>query len=170
MSNLGLWGKNPCFVTLLIFHLPLLTSLMLQLVVGAVIAEVVVVVTAYQSFTHLLTPPMSAHSSPSHTLPWSVFTLSPRFWVCWLLTHRLWEILVSRRNFLGIHELLKHPRTVIRVLATVLFIHGKNRSCFLLTQGLYGCASSCRGIPSHFPSSRLVFCWIYPRSISLGEL
>ena len=98
------------------------------------------------------------------------FTLSSRDLVCWVLMHRLWAILVSCRHFLGLHELLKHPRTVIRVLAAVLFIHGQNRSCFLLTQGLYCCASSRKGIPSHFPSSRMVFCWIYPRSISLGEL
>ena len=26
MSNLNLWGKNPCVATLLIFHRPLLTS------------------------------------------------------------------------------------------------------------------------------------------------
>ena len=60
MSNLGLWGENPCFITLLSHHLgcfvtfcliqPLPTSLMLQLVVGAVIAEVVVVVAGCQPY------------------------------------------------------------------------------------------------------------------------
>ena len=38
--------------------------------------------------------------------------------------------LVSRRHILGLHELLKHPRTVIRVLTVVLFIHGQNQSVF----------------------------------------
>ena len=139
-----LWGKNPCFVTLLVFHLPLSTSLMLQLVVGGVIAEVVVVVAGYQPYplAH------STHVCPFFSLThYSLvsFTLSPCDLVSWLLTHRLWAILVSRRHFLGLHELLKHPRTVICVLAVVLFIHGQSRSCFLLTQGLYCGASSRRG-------------------------
>ena len=168
--------KNPCLSPLLFVTLFVSSNLVnlfnAQLVVEelwlrAFIAVVVVVVGGCQPYpiahsTHV------CHSSPSRTLPWSA--LSPRFLVCWLLTHRLWAILVSRRHFLGLHELLKHPRTVIHVLADVLFLHGKNRSCFLLTQSLYGCASSRRGIPSHFPSSRMVFYWIYPCSISLGEL
>ena len=62
-----LWEKNPCFVTLLIFHLPLLTSLMLQLVVGEVIAEEVVVVAGCQPY------PL-AHST--HVCP--LFTLTRR--------------------------------------------------------------------------------------------
>ena len=73
-----LWGKNPCFVTLLIFHLPLLTSLMLQLVVGGVIAEVVVVVAGCQPY------PLAhcTHVCPFFSLMHSslVSSLSPRFW------------------------------------------------------------------------------------------
>ena len=34
-------------------------------------------------------------------------------------------------------RVVEHPRTVIHVLAVVLFIHGQNQSCFILTQGLY---------------------------------
>ena len=67
-----LWGKNPCFVTLLIFHLPLLTSLMLQLVVGGVIAEVVVVVVGCQPYplahsTHVCPLFSLTHSSLAGT-------------------------------------------------------------------------------------------------------
>lgn len=119
-----------------------------------------------QSFAHLPTPPTSSHSSPSRTLPWSVHS------------HHDFRLLAPHALALGDFGLTqtfsrapwvaKHPCTVIRILAVVLFIHGQNQSCFLLTQGLYCCAFSCRGIPSHFPSSRMVFCWIYPRSISLG--
>ena len=63
------------FVTLLIFHLPLLTSLMLQLVVGGVIAEVVVVVAGCQPYplSH------STHVCPFFSLthsPWSVHSLT----------------------------------------------------------------------------------------------
>ena len=120
-----------------------------------VIAEVVVVVAGCQPYpfshsTHV------AHSSPSRTLPWSVHTLTTDL-VCWLLTHRIWAILVSRRHFLGLHELLKHPRTVIRVLAVVLFIHGQNRSCFLLTQGLY-CWNP--HAENRVCLSRAFFCWV----------
>ena len=157
-----LWEKNPCFIALLFCHLYCLsTSLMLHLVVDelwlrAFIAEVVVVVGGCQPYpishsTHV------AHSSPSRTLPWLVFTLSPRFLVCWLLTHRLWAILVSCKHFLRLHELLKHPRTVIRILAVVLFIHGKNRSCFLLTQGLY-CWNP--HAENWVCLSRAFFCWV----------
>ena len=60
-----------------------------------------------------------------HALFPGQFTLSPRDLVCWLLTHRLWVILVSRRHFLGLHELLKHPRTVIRVLLMFCSSTGK---------------------------------------------
>ena len=181
MSNLGYGGKNPCFITLLICHLFVSPNLVNLFNASELVVEEIwlsgwgqllplgVGWQGCQLHTHIHTPPTSAHSSPSRTLPWSVYTLTTIL-VCWLLTHRLWAILVSRRHFLGLHELLKHPRTVIRVLANVLFLHEQNRSCFLLTPGLYGCASSRRGISSHFPSSRLVFCWIYPRSISLGEL
>ena len=99
-----------------------------------------------------------------HALILGQFTL-PRFLVCWLLTHRLWAILVSRRRFLGLHELLKHPRTVIRVLADVLFIHEQNWSCFPLTQGLYGCSSSRRGLfiltqRNQVCISRAFCCWV----------
>ena len=67
-------GKNPCFVTLLIFHLPLLNSLMLQLVVGGVIAEVVVVVAGCQPYP-LPTPPTFAILLPHALFP-SLFTLT----------------------------------------------------------------------------------------------
>ena len=119
-----LWGKNPCFVTLLIFHLPLLTSLMLQLVVGGVIAEVVVVVAGCQPYplAH------STHVCPFFSLTHSslVSSLSPRFWVCWLLTHRPWAILVSRRHFLPPHELLNAQALAIHVLLTAVHSHAEN--------------------------------------------
>ena len=154
-----LWEKNPCFTTFVVCHLlshpTLSTSLMLQLVVEELLLkwwwlwqDVIL--------THFLTPPMSAHSSPSRTLPWSVYTLTTIL-VCWLLTHRLWVILVSRRHLLGFHELLKHPHTVICVLAVVLFIHGQNRSCFLLTQGLY-CWNP--HAENWVCLSRAFFCWV----------
>ena len=85
MSNLGLWGKNPCLSPLLICHLfvsPNLVNLFnAQLVVEelwlrAFIAKVVVVVGGCQPYpiahsTHV------GHSSPSRTLPFHGF--SPLF-------------------------------------------------------------------------------------------
>ena len=140
-----LWGKTHvllpcCFVTLLVFPSSLVNLFNAQLVVQELwlrefIAEVVVVVEAV-SLTQLPTPPTLPILHP-HALFLGQFTLSPRFLVCWLLTHRLWAILVSRRHFLGLHELLKHPRTVIHVLAIVWLIHRKNRSCFLSRRGLF---------------------------------
>ena len=117
-------GEKPMFATLLIFHLPLLTSLMLQLVVGGVIAEVVVVVVGCQPYplAH------STHVFPFFSLTHSSlvsFTL-PRFWVCWLLTHRPWAILVSRRHFLPLHELLNTQALAIRVLLTAMHSHAEN--------------------------------------------
>ena len=77
MSNLGLWGKNPCVTTLCVCHLscliqPLPTSLMFcwvveqlwLLVVGTVIAEVVVAMEDCQSLSHMPTPPTTVRSSP----------------------------------------------------------------------------------------------------------
>ena len=55
-----------------------------------------------------------------------VSSLSPRFWVCWLLTHRLWTILVSRRHFLPLHELLNAQALAIRILLTAVHSHTEN--------------------------------------------
>ena len=103
--------------------------------VGGVIAEVVVVVAGCQPYpfshsTHV------GHSSPSRTLLWSVHSLTTILGL--LVPHaQVLDEFGLTQTFSGLHELLKHPRTVIRVLAAVLFIHGQNRSCFLLTQGIY---------------------------------
>ena len=59
----------------------------------------------YQLHNHIHTPPTSSHSSPSRTLP-GQFTHSPRFWVCWFLTHRFWTNFLSHRHFAPLHELL----------------------------------------------------------------
>ena len=103
------------------------------------------------------------HSSPSRTLPWSVHS-----------HHDFGSVGSSRtgfgggfsltQTFLGLHELLKHPRTVNRVFAVVLFIHRQNRIFFLLTQDLYCCAFSRTGDFLPFLPSRTGFCRIYPRS------
>ena len=143
-----LWGKNPCFVTLLIFHLPLLTSLMLQLVVGGVIAEVVVVVAGCQPYplAH------STHVCPFFSLTHSslVSSLYHDFWVCWLLTHRLWAILVSRRHFLPLHELLNAQALAIHVLLTTVHSHAENFPPI-----------------SHF--SRIGISWVLPTSFSSAD-
>ena len=83
MSNLG-YGKNPCFVTLLICHLfvsPNLVNLFnAQLVVEELwLGELLLKwwwLWQAVSLTQLPTPPMAAHSSPSCTLPWSVHSLT----------------------------------------------------------------------------------------------
>ena len=63
------------------------------------------------------------------------------------LTHHDFGSVGSSRTRIGwfwsqadislVPRVAEHPRTVIRVLAVVLFIHRQNRSCVLLTQGLY---------------------------------
>ena len=90
-----LWGKNPCFVTLLIFHLPLLTSLMLQLVVGGVIAEEVVVVAGCQPYplahsTHVFPFFSLTHSSLESSLyhDFGLFFLTQGFWGVFLVSRR----------------------------------------------------------------------------------
>ena len=73
-------GKNPCFITLVdlpSFCLiqPLPTSLMLQLVVGAVIAEVVVVVAGCQPYPCAHSTHVCPFFSHTHS-PWSVHSLT----------------------------------------------------------------------------------------------
>ena len=105
-------GKNPCFTTLVdlpSFCLiqPLPTSLMLQLVVGAVITEVVVVVVGCQPYplAH------STHVCPFFTLAHSslVSSLSPRFWLFASHAEVLGAFLVSRRHFLGAPRVAEAP-------------------------------------------------------------
>ena len=59
-----------------------------------------------------------------------------------LLTHRLWAVLVSGRHFSWLHELLSTHALKFRVLAVDCSSMDKKRSCFLLTQGLHCCAIS----------------------------
>ena len=92
VSNLGLWGKThvllPCGFLPLLFCHPFVSSNLVnlfnaqlvveQLWLRAFIAEVVVVVGGCQPYpiahsTHV------AHSSPSHTPPWSVHSLTTIF-------------------------------------------------------------------------------------------
>ena len=76
----------------------------------------------------LFPPSHSTHVYPFFSLVHSslVSSHSPRFWVCWLLTHRPWAILVSRRNFLPLHELLNAQALAIRVLLTAMHSHAEN--------------------------------------------
>ena len=165
MSNLGLWGKThvllPCgflpllFVTLL-SHPTLSTSLMICWVVGQlwllVDGQLLPLGVGWQdcqSFAHIHTPPMtpclhclfcSPHApvhcargafspQPVHSLTTILGLLAPH-------AHELGGFGL-RQTFLWFHELLKHPRTVIHVLSIVLFIHRKNRGCFLSRRGLF---------------------------------
>ena len=69
MSNLGLWGKNPCVATLFVFPPSLVSPNrfdVLMEVVGAVIV-LGVVWQDCQSFAHMPTPPMTFHSLHSTT-------------------------------------------------------------------------------------------------------
>ena len=75
-----------------------------------------------------------------------------------LFMHRLWVVLVSCRHFFLAPQVAEHPRTAISRPPCCLVIHGKKRSCFLLTQGLHCCAFSRRGIPFRFlPSCAGIF-------------
>ena len=77
-----------------------------------------------QSFAHLPTPPTFAILLPHALIP-GQFTLTTIL-VCWLLTHRLWTILVSRRHFLPLHELLNAQALAIRILLTAVHSHAEN--------------------------------------------
>ena len=122
-----LWGKNPCFATFVLFALSHPTSsnlLMLQLVVEAIIAfgggcgRTVSPLPTCPLHPRL---PILLPHAPIH----GQLTL-PRFLVCWLLTHRLWVILVSRRHFLPLHELLNTQALAICILLTAVHSHAEN--------------------------------------------
>ena len=71
-----------------------------------------------------------AHSSPSRTLPGQFYTL-PRFWVCWLLTHRFWGHFWPHAGFLPLpHELLSTHELQIRILPVSGASTGKNGFVF----------------------------------------
>ena len=75
--------------------------------------------------THFPTPPLSVHSSPSHTLPWSVH--STTILVYWILTHRFWGCFWSHTGFLPLpHELLSTHELQIHVLPVVCASTDKN--------------------------------------------
>ena len=114
-------GKNPCFITLwfstfVICH-PFVSSNLVNLfndLLGgwAVMATGGGAVIAFGSgvagLSVLCPHPHSTHDIMlalpillPHALIHGLFTHSPRFWVCWLLTHRNWVVLVSGRHFLG---------------------------------------------------------------------
>ena len=65
-----------------------------------------------------------------HALFPGLFTHSPRFWVCWFLTHRFWTNLVSRRHFVPLHEFLSTHDLQIRVLPVSGASTGKNGAVF----------------------------------------
>ena len=145
MSNLSLWGKNPCFTTFVVCHLlshpTLSTSLMLQLVVGEVIAEVVVVVAGCQLYplahsTHVF------HSSPSRTPPWSVHTLTTIL-VCWLLMQGLWAFLGLTQFFFLSPRVAEYPRTAKSCPSCCVCIHGQKRSCFSSRRASIVCYFPC---------------------------
>ena len=78
----------------------------------------------YQSFAHLPTPPTFSILLPHALFPGQL-TLTTIL-VRWLLTHRLWTILVSRGHFLPLHELLNAQALAIRVLLTAVHSHAEN--------------------------------------------
>ena len=84
-----------------------------------------------QLHTHIHTPPTSAHSSPSRTLP-GLFTHSlTTILVCWLLTHRFWGRFWSHAGFLPLpHELLSTHELQIHVLPVSGASTGKNGAVF----------------------------------------
>ena len=154
MSNLGLWGKThvllPCgflpllFVTLL-SHPPLSTSLMHQLVVGGVIAEVVVVVAGCQPYplahsTHIFPFFSLTHSSLASSL-------SPRFWVCWL----------PHAQALGDFGLTQAFYSSPRVAKRSGTCNSRPPDCY---------AFSRREFPSRFSFSSTGISWVLPMSFS----
>ena len=116
-----------------------------------------------QSFAHIHTPPTTpclpylfcsphapVHCAQGVFSPQPVHSLTT---ILGLLAPHAQELggFGLRQTFPWFHELLKHPRTVIRVLAVVLFIHRKNRSCFLSHRGLFILTQRNRVcIPVHF--------------------
>ena len=65
--------------------------------------------------THTHTPPLL--TSLTQAIP-----LSPRFCL-FLLTHRLWAVLVSRRHFLPLRELLNTHALQFRILPVAVHLH-----------------------------------------------
>ena len=112
MSNLGLWGKNPCVTTLCVCHLscliqPLPTSLMLcwvveqlwMLVVGTIINEVVLSMEDCQSLSHTHTPPMTVFTQ---SLSLATFH-APDSPLCLFISSRRGRCLFSLTHGLHLH-------------------------------------------------------------------
>ena len=127
-------GKNPCvlppcYLSPFLSHPTLSTSLMLQLVVGAVIAEVVVVMAGCQPYPFAHSTHVCPFFSLTHS-PWSVHSLttilvlfSPHAQVL----GRFW----SHAGFLPLpHELLSTHELQIHVLPVSGASTGKNGFVF----------------------------------------
>ena len=137
-----------------------------ELWLRAFIAEVVVVVEDYQSFSHLPTPPTFAILHPhaqvfSHTelwlfssracslCPWCVLSIA-----CSLTLTRFWSVAHTHTQALGVfgshagfvllpHELLKHPRTVNSRPSCCVCIPGRKRSRFSSRRASIVCPFPC---------------------------
>ena len=81
------------------------------------------------SLTHLPTPPMSVHSSPSRTHPWSVHSHHD-FGFVFSSRTGFGAFLVSRRFSSSPPRVAEHPRTAIRVLPVSGASTGKNGFVF----------------------------------------
>ena len=143
-----LWGKNLCFVTLLIFHLPLSTYLMLQLVVGGVITKVVVVVAGCQ---------------PLPTCP-----LHPRLPI--LLPHALFPSQFTLTTILGL--LAPHAQALGDFGLTQAFSSSSrvvklSGTCNLCPPDC--CAFSRREFPSRFSFSCTGISWVLPTLFSSAD-
>ena len=142
------------FCHLVDFPSSLSTSLMLQLVVGGVIAEVVVVVAGCQPYPFF----HSTHVFPFFTLthsPWSVLTLTTIFGLL-ALTQGFLGHFWSHAGFLPLlHELLSTHELQIRVLPIVCASMDKNGAIFSHTgpplSVLFLAGSDC--LPTHKHSS-----------------
>ena len=89
-----------------------------------------------QLHTHIHTPPTSAYSSPSRTLP-GQFTHSPRFWVCWFLTHRFLDEFGLTQEFCSSPRVAEAP-THCNSRPCCCFVHPRAKTeLFLFTQGLH---------------------------------
>ena len=142
MSKPRFMGKNPCFITLwfstLVICHPFVSSNLVNLFNAQLVVEELWLgelllkwwwLWQAVSLTQLPTPPTLPILLP-HALFLGQFTL-PRFWVCWLLTHRFWgRFGLTQVFFLSPHELLSTHELQIHVLPVSGASTGKNGAVF----------------------------------------
>ena len=120
------------------------------------------------SLTHFPTPPMSVHSSPSRTHPWSVHSHHD-FGFVFLLTHRFWGVFSLTQTFSGAPRVAEAP-THCNSRPCCCFVHPRAKSeLFSPHAGPLLLESSRRKLGMSFPCIFLLGASFSSRTRCLGH-